>query len=103
MNGREGEREQYPAPRTSHLETRTSHYQLFNIGNGSPVHLLEFIEVMEQKLGQNADKKMMGMQAGDVPRTWADTTKLNALGYESTTGITKGVENFVKWFKEYNK
>ena len=41
------------------------------------------------------------MQAGDVPRTWADTSQLNALGYESTTDIGKGVAEFVKWFKEY--
>lgn len=77
-------------------------YQLFNIGNGSPVHLLKFIEVMEQKLGQNADKKMMGMQAGDVPRTWADTTELNTLNYKSTTDIEEGIYRFVEWFKNYN-
>ena len=89
-----------PRPQTPDSRTQSC-YQLFNIGNGSPVHLLEFIEVMEQKLGQNADKKMMGMQAGDVPRTWADTTQLNALGYESTTDIGKGVSKFVEWFKKY--
>src|SRR5699024_5842453 len=86
-------------PTTDHRPQ--SCYQLFNIGNGSPVHLLEFIEVMEQKLEQKAEKKMMGMQAGDVPRTWADTSQLNALGYESTTDIEKGVKSFIKWFKEY--
>jgi len=75
--------------------------QIFNIGNGSPVNLMEFIETMEAILNQKADKNMMDMQAGDVPRTWADTTQLNALGYESTTDIKKGVESFVKWFKEY--
>src|SRR5690606_22382520 len=76
--------------------------QLFNIGNGSPVHLLEFIEVMERELGQKAKKNMMDMQPGDVPRTWADTSQLNALEYESTTGIQEGVMSFVVWFKKYN-
>ncbi len=76
-------------------------YQLFNIGNGSPVSLLHFIECMETSLGITADKTMMPMQAGDVPRTWADTTQLNALGYQSTTPIEKGVQQFVEWFKEY--
>src|SRR5690625_5033808 len=75
--------------------------QLFNIGNGSPVHLMEFIEVMERELGKKANKNMMEMQPGDVPRTWADTSQLNALGYESTTDIEEGVENFVKWFENY--
>lgn len=77
-------------------------YQLFNIGNGSPVSLLHFIECMETSLGIKAQKKMMPMQAGDVPRTWADTTQLNALGYKSSTSIEKGVELFVQWFKKYN-
>lgn len=76
-------------------------YQLFNIGNGSPVSLLHFIECMENSLGIKAQKNMMPMQAGDVPRTWADTKQLNKLGYQSTTHIEKGVGQFVKWFKEY--
>ena len=86
---------------TSH-EARP-YYQLFNIGNGSPVHLLEFIEIMEQELEQEAKKIMMDMQAGDVPRTWADTTKLQEIGYRSSTNIEEGVARFVGWFKEYNK
>src|SRR5690625_2459558 len=89
-----------PRPQTPDSRTQSC-YQLFNIGNGSPVHLLEFIEVMEQKLEQKAEKKMMEIQPGDVPRTWADTSQLNALGYESTTDIEEGVENFVKWFENY--
>ena len=73
--------------------------QVFNIGNGSPVHLMEFIEVMERELGQKAKKNMMEMQPGDVPRTWADTSRLNALGYKSTTHIQEGVRKFVEWYK----
>lgn len=76
-------------------------YQLFNIGNGSPVSLLHFIECMENSLAIKAQKNMMPIQAGDVPRTWADTTQLNALGYQSTTPIEKGVEQFVEWFTDY--
>lgn len=79
------------------------YYQLFNIGNGSPVSLMEFIETLEKELGQVADKIMMGMQPGDVPRTWADTSNLNKLGYKSTTSIKEGVRSFVKWFREYKK
>ena len=56
---------------------------------------------MEHTLEKKAEKNMMEIQPGDVPRTWADTTQLNALGYKSTTDIEKGVSKFVEWFKEY--
>jgi UDP-glucuronate 4-epimerase len=78
-----------------------TNYQVFNIGNGSPVSLLNFIECMENSLGIKANKTMLPMQPGDVPRTWADTTQLNSLGYQSKIAICNGVECFVKWFKEY--
>lgn len=76
-------------------------HQLFNIGNGSSVHLMEFIQTLEKEMGTSAEKIMMEMQPGDVPRTWADTTKLNKLGYKSITDIKKGVKEFVRWFKDY--
>lgn len=76
-------------------------YQLFNIGNGSPVSLMEFIETLERKLGKVADKNMLPMQPGDVPRTWADTNRLNILGYKSTTVIQEGVRKFVEWYSKY--
>lgn len=74
-------------------------YQIFNIGNGSPVSLLDFIETLETNLGKIAEKNMMDMQPGDVPRTWADTSKLNKLEYCSETPIEEGVQNFVQWYK----
>lgn len=76
-------------------------YQLFNIGNGSPVSLMEFIETLEKELGKVAEKKMMPMQPGDVPRTWANTEYLEIFGYQSITPIEIGVKQFVEWFKEY--
>lgn len=82
-------------------ESKQLLYQVFNIGNGSPVSLMEFIEALEQNLGQIAEKNMMGMQPGDVPRTWADTVHLNALGYQSKTSIKEGVGKFVKWYMSY--
>lgn len=78
-------------------------YQIFNIGNGSPVSLFEFIETLENSLGQIAEKIMLPMQDGDVPKTWADTKKLNDLGYKSTTAIKDGVAQFISWFKNYYK
>src|SRR5690606_610899 len=66
-------------------ENKQPLYQVFNIGNGSPVSLMEFIETLEQHLDKIAEKNMLPMQPGDVPRTWADTAHLNALGYQSIT------------------
>lgn len=76
--------------------------QIFNIGNGAPVNLLYFIEVMEHELGLEARKEMLEMQPGDVPATWADTSLLKKIGFKSKVGIEEGVQSFVKWFKKHN-
>ncbi|QBQ42961.1 NAD-dependent epimerase [Sphingobacterium psychroaquaticum] len=78
-------------------------YQILNIGNGSPVNLLEFVETLEIALEKEAEKVMLPMQPGDVPRTWANVDKLSGLGYQSTTDIRKGVGEFVSWYKNYYK
>ncbi len=77
----------------------TAPYQLFNIGNGSPLALDQFINELELNLGKVAEKIFMPMQPGDVSRTWADMTHLKNLGYKSTTSIHDGVKSFVDWFK----
>lgn len=85
------------------LDNPSSRYQLFNIGNGSPVSLMEFIDTLEVAIGTIAEKNMMAMQPGDVPRTWADTTMLNTIGYQSKTSIKEGVGHFVDWYKDYHR
>jgi len=62
---------------------------------------MEFIETIEKEMGKKAKKNMLPMQPGDVPRTWADTSHLGALGYTSTTPISVGIKKFVEWFKAY--
>lgn len=86
---------------TNH-ESRVMNPEIFNIGNGSPVQLMHFIETLEKEMRKPAQKIMMDMQPGDVPRTWADTSSLEALGYKSSTSIEEGVKQFVDWFKKYN-
>ncbi|MFV0555147.1 MAG: NAD-dependent epimerase [Mangrovibacterium sp.] len=77
-------------------------YQLLNIGNGNPVNLLQFIETMENALGKKAEKIMMPMQDGDVKRTWADVSKLNAwVGYQPKVQLAEGIAEFVAWFKSF--
>lgn len=76
-------------------------YQLFNIGNGSPQPLMQFICAIEKAIGKTARKKYLPMQLGDVPTTWADTKNFESLGYNSSTDIQKGVDYFVKWYKNF--
>lgn len=77
-------------------------HQLFNIGYGSPVNLLEFIETLEKHLGIQAEKNFMPMQPGDVPRTWADTADLQELiQYKPKVSLDEGIREFVKWYRTY--
>ncbi len=87
----------HPDPATSHAP-----YRIFNIGNSQPVPLMQFIETIEDALGKKAIKKMMGMQAGDVKVTSADTSELNHwVNFKPNTSIKEGVNRFVDWYKNY--
>lgn len=75
--------------------------QVYNIGHGSPVDLMEFIRLLEACLGKEARKEMLGMQPGDVPVTYADTSALNAdYGYEAKTPLEEGLKSFADWLKK---
>jgi UDP-glucuronate 4-epimerase len=76
--------------------------ELFNIGYGSPVKLLEFVEILEKHLGVVAKKNFMPMQPGDVPRTWADTADLKKkINYKPRVSLDEGIKEFVAWYKNY--
>jgi UDP-glucuronate 4-epimerase len=77
--------------------------EVMNIGGDREETLLRFIEVIEEKIGKEAQKNMMPMQPGDVPQTVADITKLRSLGWEPTTRIEDGIGQFVDWYREYFK
>ncbi len=77
-------------------------HRVFNIGNGSPVELTRFIEILEAKLWRSAEKNMLPMQAGDVPATFADVGDLAAaVGFRPTTTVEEGVAAFVDWYLDY--
>lgn len=77
-------------------------YSLFNIGNNEPIQLSRFIAAIETATGKTAEKIMLDMQPGDVERTYADTTRLEAaVGYKPQTEIEHGIQKFVDWYKEY--
>ncbi|MEM9043808.1 MAG: GDP-mannose 4,6-dehydratase [Pseudomonadota bacterium] len=79
-------------------------YRVVNIGNGQKVRLLDFIDAIEEALGQKAIRNYMDMQKGDVPATWADTALLRALtGYAPRTDFREGVAEFVTWFRDYHR
>ena len=76
--------------------------RIYNIGNGKPVSLLGFIESLERHLGVVAEKEYLGMQPGDVEKTFADTTALERdYGYRAATALEEGIEAFVAWYREY--
>jgi UDP-glucuronate 4-epimerase len=74
-------------------------FQVFNIGNSSPVQLMEYIEALEKALGKTAKKNLMDIQAGDVPATHAHVQKLEEyVNFRPKTSVEEGVEKFVDWY-----
>ena len=77
-------------------------YEIINIGNGHPVKLLEFVELLEAQLGRPADRNLLPMQQGDVYETYADTTKAKELlGFTAKTDLADGMQVFVDWYQQY--
>jgi len=81
-----------------------SPYKIYNIGNNQPVQLNDFIQVLEKHLGKKAIKKLLPIQPGDVPETFADIDELvKDIDYKPQVSIEEGIEKFVEWFKDYYK
>ena len=74
---------------------------VYNIGNGRQVPLMEFVENIEFQLQRKAQKNFVPKHPADTQATWSDTTKLQALGYKAETPIEVGVEKFITWYKGY--
>jgi UDP-glucuronate 4-epimerase len=86
-----------PSPATS-----SAPYRVYNIGNNSPVELLRYIEVLEDCLGRKAEKRLLPLQPGDVPDTYADVSALaRDTGYAPTTPVEVGVKKFVEWYRAF--
>ena len=86
-----------PDPGTSYTP-----YRIYNIGNNSPVKLMDFITVIEDALGQKAQKEFLDLQPGDVVATYADIDDLmEAVGFKPRTPLAVGIGRFVEWYKEY--
>lgn len=80
----------------------TAPYMLFNIGNNSPVMLMDFVKAIEEETGKKADIVKMPLQPGDVPKTYAEVQNLfDYINFKPGTNIKDGVRNFVKWYTDY--
>jgi len=77
-------------------------YEIVNLGNGRPVELMKFVELLEQELGRPAKKKFLPMQQGDVYETFADTDKAKKLlGWQAKTTFEMGIKEFTAWYNRY--
>jgi len=77
-------------------------YKIYNIGNNTPIPLMDFIAAIEQALGKTAEKKFLPMQPGDVAATYADVSDLvRDMGYKPETTVQEGIAAFVAWYREY--
>jgi len=82
--------------------TSPAPYRLFNIGNSTPVKLMDYIGAIEDALGKTATKNYLPMQLGDVPMTHADVSHLElAVGYKPATTVKEGIKQFVEWYNQY--
>ncbi len=98
-----------PAPNTTWSgdqpdpATSFAPYQVFNIGNSHPVKLMDFIHEIEEQLGVKADKKMLELQPGDVPKTWANVDDFHAYtNFKPRVGIKEGICNAMDWYTHYS-
>ena len=77
-------------------------WRVYNIGNNSPVELMDYIKAIESAVGVDANKELLPLQPGDVPDTYADVDDLvREFEYKPSMSVTQGVKNFVEWYREY--
>ena len=77
-------------------------WQIFNIGNGQPVPLMEYIRALEKALGIKAEKRFLELQQGDLLKTFADNSRLEGyIGYRPSTNVSFGITKFVDWYLSY--
>jgi UDP-glucuronate 4-epimerase len=82
--------------------TSSAPYRLYNIGNHSPVNLMDYIACIEQAVDKTAIKNFLPLQPGDVIATYADVEDLKAdIGFEPKTPIEEGIARFVEWYRWY--
>lgn len=90
------------SPEAAQTAPTAAPYKIYNIGNHSPVTLMDFITTIEEAMGKKAEKNMMPMQPGDVPATYADVQDLmDDVGFKPDTPLAVGIQKFVEWYRDY--
>jgi UDP-glucuronate 4-epimerase len=86
------------------LSSASAPYRVFNVGNGQPVVLHEFITALESSLGRQAQKILRPAQPGDMSATACDSSALDAwIGFRPATPMREGVARFAQWFRRYHR
>jgi UDP-glucuronate 4-epimerase len=84
--------------------TSSAPYRLYNVGNNSPVALLDYIAAIEKAVGKKAKLELLPQQPGDVAETYADVEALKAAtGFQPSTPLEVGIDRFVAWYRDYYK
>ena len=84
--------------------TSLAPWRVYNIGNSSPVELIDYIDAIENALGKKAIKKLLPLQPGDVPDTYANVDDLvQQFNYKPATTVQDGIQRFVDWYRNYYK
>jgi UDP-glucuronate 4-epimerase len=79
-------------------------WKIYNIGNNKPEELMHVVSLLEKEFGRTAVKKMLPMQPGDVPATYADVEDLSCdIGFRPATAIEQGIARFAKWYRDYHQ
>jgi UDP-glucuronate 4-epimerase len=84
--------------------TSKAPWRVYNIGNNSPVELMDYIGALEKALGKKGEMELLPLQAGDVPDTYADADDLvEEFQYKPATSVDEGIARFVEWYRDYFK
>jgi UDP-glucuronate 4-epimerase len=91
-------------PKSPDPSSSSAPYKIYNIGNNNPVKLIDFIEGLENALNLKLEKNLLPIQAGDVPKTYANVDDLvENLNYKPNTDYRVGIKKFVNWYKKFFK
>ena len=83
------------------LNTEEPQAEIYNIGRGQQVQLMDFISEIEKNMGREIKKNLVPRHPADTLETWSDTTKLKELGWKPKVSIPEGVSKFCEWYKKY--
>ena len=85
------------------LESQTKTPEIFHLGGNNPIEITRIMELIDKELGKKADRKLLPMQKGDVPMTYANVSKAKCLlGWSPEVPIENGMKIFLEWFHTHN-